>query len=120
MFAVREQGSIDEYSIYFGGNFVNTVYWGIGIGITDLDYFNQTFYDEQLEGAQIADESGNATTIGDAYIALDNIKHISGTGFNFKAGLIFKPINELRLGLAVHTPTYYDLRHDFDAVSTYK
>lgn len=120
MFAVREQGSIDEYSINFGGNFVNTVYWGIGIGITDLDYFNQTFYDEQLVGAQIADESGNATTIGDAYIALDNIKHISGTGFNFKAGLIFKPINELRLGLAVHTPTYYDLRHDFDAVSTYE
>lgn len=119
MFSVREKGYVDEYSINFGGNFVNTVYWGIGVGITDLDYVNYTFYDEQMTNARIPDANGYNTTTGDAYIVLDNYKHISGTGFNFKAGLIFKPINELRLGFAVHTPTYYELRHDFDAISEY-
>lgn len=119
MFNVRERGYVDEYSINLGGNFVNTVYWGVGLGITDLDYINQTFYDEEMVNALIPAEGGATTTNGDSYIALDNFKHISGTGFNFKAGLIFKPINEFRFGFAVHTPTYYDLRHDFDAVSEY-
>lgn len=119
MFSVRERGYVDEYSINFGGNFVNTVYWGVGLGITDLDYINQTFYDEQLYGARITDATGNSTTNGDAYMAIDNFKHISGTGYNFKAGLIFKPVNELRLGVAVHTPTYYNLRHDFDAITDF-
>ena len=119
MFAVRERGYIDEFSLNFGGNLVDMVYWGIGVGITDLEYTNQTFYDEELQNARISTFDGSSTMNGDAYITLDNFKHVSGTGYNFKAGLIVKPINEIRLGLAVHTPTYYDLRHDYDALSDF-
>ena len=118
-FYVQERGYVDEYSINLGGNFVNSIYWGVGLGITDLDYINHTFYDEELTNANIPTTSGNATTNGNAYYYLDNFKHISGTGVNFKAGLIFKPVNEFRLGFAVHTPTFYDLRHDFDAVTDF-
>lgn len=120
MFAVRESGYVDEYSINLGGNFVDMVYWGFGLGITDLDYMNQTFYDEELADARISGPAGLSTINGDAYISLNNLKHISGTGVNFKAGLIFKPVNEFRLGFAVHTPTYYDLRHDYDAISSFE
>lgn len=120
MFAVRESGYVDEFSINLGGNLADMVYWGLGLGITDLDYMNQTFYDEELVNAQISGPAGLSTVNGDAYISLDNLKHISGTGVNFKAGLIFKPVNEFRLGLAVHTPTYYDLRHDYDALSSFE
>ena len=118
-YAVRERGYVDEFSLNFGGNLVDMVYWGIGVGITDLEYTNQTFYDEELQNARISTFDGSSTMNGDAYITLDNFKHVSGTGYNFKAGLIVKPINEIRLGLAVHTPTYYDLRHDYDAVSDF-
>ena len=118
-FYVQERGYVDEYSINLGGNFVNSIYWGVGLGITDLDYINHTFYDEELTNANIPTTSGNATTNGNADYYLDNFKHISGTGVNFKAGLIFKPVNEFRLGFAVHTPTFYDLRHDFDAVTDF-
>lgn len=118
-FNVRERGYVDEYSINFGGNITNTVYWGIGFGITDLDYINETFYDEELTNARIANANADGTVTGNAYFNIDNLNHVTGTGFNFKAGLIVKPINELRLGLAVHTPTYYDLRHEYDAVSEY-
>jgi predicted secreted protein len=95
------------------------VYWGIGLGITDIDYVNETFYDEELVDARIVNYDETGTINGDAYIAIDNFKHVSGTGYNFKAGLIVKPINELRFGFAVHTPTYYDLRHDYDAISEF-
>ena len=116
MFKVREKGYIDEYSINFGGNLKNTIYWGVGIGIADIDYINQTFYDEDIKNAHItASVDHKNTTTGDAYFSIDNYKHVSGSGFNLKAGLIYKPINELRFGLAIHTPTYYSLRHDFYA-----
>lgn len=36
----------------------------------------------------------------------------NGYGHNFKIGGIFKPINQVRLGISVHTPTYYRL-HDY-------
>ncbi len=116
---VREQGYVDEYSINFGGNFANTLYWGVGFGITDLEYTNETYYDESLADARIVDAEAVGTETGEAYTGIDNYKHISGTGFNFKVGLIYKPINELRIGFAVHTPTYYNLSHYYDAYTDF-
>lgn len=121
MFNVREKGHVDEYSINFGGNFLNTVYWGMGFGITDLSFTQETNYDEQLDRAQIASTEGMGSAVesGNAYYNLNNYRHVSGTGFNFKIGAIVKPINELRFGIAVHTPTYYNLSESSDAAVDY-
>lgn len=126
-FDVEEKGYIDEYEINLGGNFSNTVYWGIGFGITDIDYQRSVYYEEYLNKACIPvyDSDGQVVagqpteTPNDVGFGLDSYKHITGTGFNFKAGLIFKPINELRLGFAVHTPTYYNLTESSDAIVDY-
>lgn len=113
-FATRERGYIDEYSINFGGNFCNTVYWGIGFGITDINYTSDTYYEENWTNATIpANDQGLATTNGNAYFSLANSLHNYGTGFNMKFGVIVKPINELRLGLAVHTPTWYAMNSEY-------
>ena len=111
-FDVREKGYVDEYSINFGGNIMNTIYWGIGFGFTDISYTSASYYDEELTGARVIDENGQTTITGNGWYDLGNYQRVKGDGFNFKAGLIFKPINELRLGIAVHTPTYYDLQHE--------
>ncbi|MDE6802095.1 MAG: hypothetical protein K2J06_04940 [Muribaculaceae bacterium] len=118
-FSVRERGYIDEYSINFGGNIMNTIYWGIGFGITDLSWTQESFYDEQLTYANVYDDATGGTTDGDAYTTLSNFNRVSGSGFNVKLGLIFKPINEFRLGLAVHTPTWYNLSQTYTASTTY-
>lgn len=117
----RQRGHVDEYSINFGGNIMNLVYWGIGIGITDIDFKQESFYDEELANAIIAKDKGmnSGTETGHAYYGLGNYRHISGTGYNFKIGAIIKPINELRFGLAVHTPTYYSLDDDYNAYINY-
>lgn len=111
-FDVREKGYVDEYSINFGGNIMNTLYWGIGFGFTDISYTSASYYDEELTGARIVDTDGLSATTGNGWYDLGNYQRVKGNGFNFKAGLIFKPINELRLGIAVHTPTFYDLQHE--------
>ncbi|MBD5345996.1 MAG: hypothetical protein HDR92_02545 [Bacteroides sp.] len=105
----EEKGYVDEYNISFGGNVLNTLYWGMGFGITDINYTANAFYDEELSNAAIPNYEATGVENGDAYYGLDSWKHVTGTGFNFKLGVIVKPINELRLGLAVHTPTYYNL-----------
>lgn len=126
-FDVEEKGYIDEYEINFGGNFTDVVYWGIGVGITDLDYQQNVYYQEYLNNAQIPVEdangdiiSGQPTTLpNEVGFGLQSRKHISGTGYNFKIGAIVRPINELRLGLAVHTPTYYNLTENSDGIVDY-
>ena len=37
-----------------------------------------------------------------------------------KFGLIFKPINELRIGFAVHTPTWYQMTDTYYATMDYR
>ncbi|MDE6534796.1 MAG: outer membrane protein transport protein [Muribaculaceae bacterium] len=113
---VREQGYIDEYSINFGGNFSNMVYWGIGLGIRDINYRLSSYYDEIIENALVPEsaETTNLTT-GKAEWGIENSQQVSGSGFNLKLGLIFKPVNEFRLGLAVHTPTWYNLSYNTNA-----
>ena len=105
---VRESGYVDEYAIDFGGNIANTVMWGIGFGITDLSFNQTSAYSESMENAYIATADGTMTT-GNAGFELTNYRNINGTGFNLKVGVIIKPINEFRIGVAVHTPTWYSL-----------
>ena len=105
---VHESGYVDEYAIDFGGNISNKLMWGIGFGITDLQYHRSSYYSEGIDDALICTTNGGMTT-GQAQFWLDNFKTVSGTGFNLKLGLIFKPINEFRVGVAFHTPTWYTL-----------
>lgn len=106
---VREKGYVDEYSLNFGGNFVDMVYWGLGFGITDLSYTQWSYYDEQISNALVPNSMDSGLTNGAAEWGIENVQRVSGTGFNVKFGLIFKPVNEFRLGLAVHSPTWYKL-----------
>lgn len=118
---VHERGYVDEYSFNFGGGVNNTVYWGVGIGVQDINYTRQTVYSESLEDARIYQESNGTSSLvtGDAGYYLNNYKHLSGTGWNVKLGLIFKPVNEFRIGLAFHTPTWYQLDYSYDGSVNY-
>lgn len=113
MYDIEEKGHIDEYSINFGGNVMNVLYWGVGFGITDLDFKQYARYSEVVFDANVPDANADTYTTGNVSpFTLSNYKHIWGSGFNFKAGVIIKPINELRFGIAVHTPTYYNLSYE--------
>lgn len=121
-FNISERGYIDEYSINFGGNFIDMLYWGIGFGITDLKWTQWSTYGEDVfnanvpvSGSRVGNTSPYYSSGGEAYYDLNNWKQINGSGFNIKLGLIFKPIEQLRIGAAVHTPTWYTLNQNSDA-----
>ena len=111
MYEVRESGFTDEYNIDFAGNFNDVVFWGLGVGIVDMEYNRQTNYSESMSGALVYNEGTDMLASGNAGFNLYNIKRTTGTGANIKFGLIVRPIEALRIGVAVHTPTWLRLSH---------
>ena len=118
-YEVDERGHADEYNIAFGGNIANKLYFGLDFGILDLDYRSYQSYEEELTNpyVMIDDEDLFETPIENYNTKADwglyNYLHTEGTGVNFKFGLIWKPIQQLRIGAAFHTPTYYDMRDTY-------
>lgn len=119
-YEMEENGGVDEFNLTWGGNISNIVYWGMGFGITSVDYKSYTYYGENLNNANIAEAKDSQftgeMTAGNASYGIVNTLRTTGSGWNFKMGVIVKPINEFRIGLAFHTPTYYSLK---DESSTY-
>lgn len=117
-FAVREKGSVDEYNIAIGGNISNVLYWGMNFDLTNIDYTMNTRWSESLDNAYVDDEGGN-TFVTTSDWDLSNYYNVHGSGFNWQLGFILKPIQELRLGVAVHTPTWYNLTETYGASTGY-
>lgn len=109
LFKQRERGYVDEYNIDFATNISDVVFVGMGVGIYDLSKTIEANYSESMEGALVPD--GERLTTGNAGFNLHNYQHIDGSGANFKFGVVVRPIETLRIGAAIHTPTYLHLRH---------
>lgn len=101
--SISRQGYINEYSFAAGLNFNHKLYLGASIGIVDVYYKESS---ELLEW----DEPNNSDFFNE--MQFNSYLRTNGTGYNGKIGIIFKPVNELRLGASLHTPTFYNL-HDF-------
>lgn len=100
-FGRASSGYIGEYNFNISGNSNDRVYWGLTFGLYDVHYKNTTSYTENLlDGTKAI----GSVTLGDE-------RKITGTGFDIKAGVIFRPVEDLpfRIGVYVHTPTWYDL-----------
>lgn len=98
------RGSLGEYVLSFAGNFADKFFFGATLGIQDLYYKSNSIYTEQGDGP-ISSGFRNMTY-------KQNIETF-GNGVNLKLGFIYKPIHELRFGVAFHTPTLLNLRDKY-------
>ncbi|MBD5355494.1 MAG: hypothetical protein HDR88_00570 [Bacteroides sp.] len=117
-FYVNEKGSMDEYNIALGGNIADVVYWGMNFDIVNFNYGLYSVWGENLSDAYVPDNT-NTIVRESSNWNLNNFYNITGSGFNYQLGLIAKPIQELRIGFAVHTPTWYNLTESFNARLNY-
>ena len=115
-YEVDEWGYADEYNISLGGNIADFLFWGASVGFNNLDYHYYNYYGEDIQNTEVLDNSGDYATVvkGNANYGLVNNSRTTGDGFNFKLGVILKPVNAIRFGLAFHTPTYYRLTDVYD------
>ena len=98
-FYSEERGGIDQYDFNVALNINDRAYLGFTIGAYDVDYSKYSRYDEDYENGK-----------GAGYF-LQSWNRISGSGFDFKIGAILRPFESspFRIGMAVHTPTFYKL-----------
>lgn len=94
---VSQYGGLDEMTITFGGNYNDKLYLGASIGIPILDYTEQTTFTEELSN----DSQGTYK------YKVSTRQNDRGAGINAKIGIIYQPVNFLRLSAAIQTPTYF-------------
>ena len=108
-FRSEKRGGIEQYDFNISFNINDRVYLGVTVGAYAIDYNKYTFYSEDY-----LDNAGNS--IGQNY-NLQSWNKIHGSGFDVKFGAIVRPFeySPLRIGLAIHTPTYYNLDYKTNA-----
>ncbi len=101
---INNEGYTAEHAITIGGNYSNKVYFGATLGINTIRY---TGHFEHLERADYLLDS--------QFSDFTYVEHFenTGTGINLKIGAIIRPIEQLRIGLAFHSPTLYKIDERF-------
>ncbi len=118
-FDVRTSGAANEYNFAVGGNVANKVFWGLDFGIVDLNYSMTARWGENLQNAEVFDLHTKTIKNTSANWLLTNYYNASGTGFNLKLGVIYRPIQELRLGLSFASPTWYSINESYLATTDF-
>lgn len=120
--AVESSGSVGEFNLSLGMNLGNKFYIGGSLGILTLHQEKYINYSEDYvyEEASVANpEFGTDPNLDYQllYAKMNQGVVIDGTGVNFKLGFIYRPIPGLRIGAAIHTPTYYAIDRSFQTAA---
>ncbi len=112
------RGSLGDITLAFGGNYDNQIYWGFALGIPYLRYSEDYLYEEIDVNNTISQttpgiDSVYASQFNFKSFSFNQILRTTGTGVNVKFGLIYRPDDRFRFGLAVHSPTYFSMHDEY-------
>lgn len=112
---ISSRGSAGEFSFAFGFNFSNIVYLGASLDIQSISRKQSILYNEYINYA----EGGRPDAASYPY-QLQNFEFgqsviVNGSGLGAKFGIVVRPVESLRIGFAVHTPTYYSIAYRYSA-----
>ncbi|OQX98974.1 MAG: hypothetical protein B6I24_03840 [Bacteroidetes bacterium 4572_128] len=98
-------GSLGEYVLSIGANYNHKIYIGASFGIQKVYYKEYSEYSEE--------DFNDSTENFNSFKYSQNLT-TKGSGTNFKFGIIIRPIDMVRIGLAMHTPTWLKLEDEYD------
>jgi hypothetical protein len=107
---ISTRGGIYETSIGFASNEKDKLMIGGAIGLPFL-YMNRT---SSFIESDLTKDTSNRFDFG----AFSDELTTKGFGLNLKMGIIYKPQEYWRLGLAIHSPTMYSLTDSYSAQIT--
>ncbi len=101
---IETSGAINEMVLTLGGNYDDRLYIGGTIGFPTINFREDAIYREIDQGDSIP---------GFRSLTIEDYLHTTGSGINFKVGIIARPIDWIRIGASLHSPTVYSLRDDY-------
>lgn len=95
---VKQRGFKGEFTIAYALNISNIAHIGASMGIQTFDLSQKIMHSET-----------NFAAANMSSFKYNTDFNQEGSGVNFKIGVIVKPFNFLRLGIAAHTPTFFEI-----------
>ena len=112
--SLQSRGSAGEFSFAFGFNINNVVYLGASLDIQSISRKQSLYYDEYITyDGQQPDPTQYPYLLRDFQFVQS--MNLEGSGVGAKFGIVVRPTEGLRLGFAVHTPTYYSMAYRYSA-----
>jgi hypothetical protein len=105
--SIETSGGITELAIGYAANMDDKLYIGGSIGMPIVKYQKKSIFREE-------DATGNNANYFD-FSELSETFTTKGMGINAKLGIIVKPVELVRLGFTVHTPTWYSFEDSYKA-----
>ncbi|OFY65801.1 MAG: hypothetical protein A3H98_14160 [Bacteroidetes bacterium RIFCSPLOWO2_02_FULL_36_8] len=102
---VEYEGGQDEWAFGFASNYNKKFYIGASLGLVSARYRESSAFVEEDDSSKIADFKK---------FTLNETRDINGTGTNFRMGVIFRPVDWLRFGGSIQTPTFFTLNEKSD------
>jgi len=104
---VETYGSTNETVLSAGANIADKLFLGVTFAFPYIRYHEVSTFTETDKNEIIP-----------YFKSFDKREYLDtkGSGFNFKAGLIFMPVEFFRIGGSIHTPTnYYNMSDNYNA-----
>ncbi len=104
---ILEKGRNNEWSIGLAGNVGDLMYIGASMGIEDLKYSQELYFQEK----DIDNLHTNWNADSTNFNSLDFFDYFRtrGSGLNARLGVIVRPVDYLRISLSAQSPTWYNL-----------
>ncbi len=105
---IEKDGYSGEINITAGANISNFLLIGGSLNFTMLRFKQEsTFHESNKE------ENGTPQDKAFQRYSIIDYLDMQGNGINLKLGVILLPIENLRIGLAYHTPTWYNIEENY-------
>ncbi len=107
--SIYESGGINELLFALGGNYDKKFIFGVSVGIPFLNFYTTREYNEKAPAELQEDDDFyfRSLTYQEDYTTV-------GVGLNVKAGIVYILPQDFRIGFAMHSPTSYSLKDNYD------
>lgn len=106
----EERGGISNLDLAVGLELSSRFSMGALLTFTTMNYEYASFYKEEFAARNTHGEGTG--------LSLDNKMDLSGFGARFGLGLLYQPIDGLRLGASIYTPSLMSYRMNYSARAT--
>jgi len=107
---IETSGNQSETQFTFGGNYQDKLYLGGSIGFQTISFDQEYSFQENYtyDRPAVSTDTNTITSFTET-----NSLSVSGRGVNAKIGIIYRLTENIRAGLAIHTPTIMSFDETF-------
>lgn len=106
-YSVDQFGSFNETNIALAIDQSSKFYYGLSMGFPSLNFRREEFIREDLL------QNSNPPYSASSY-TYRRLNDLNANGFNLKLGLIFKPLETIRLGISYESPSWYTINQFYE------